>query len=88
MKRSTIQNILRAAVLMAFCIIFLLPLLAQPDSLKVIATTPPDWTTMIIPWTLLLLSEVMPYLPTKANGIVQLIFNILKAVFGQKPPSQ
>ena len=31
------------------------------------------------------LSEVMPFLPTKSNGIAQFVLNILKALLGRKP---
>ncbi len=38
----------------------------------------------IIALVALVISELLPYIPIKSNGIVQMIVDILKRVFGSK----
>lgn len=42
---------------------------------------------MLLAMLIALMSEVLPFLPTKANGIVQAILNVLKALPAPKPPT-
>ena len=40
-------------------------------------------TTIIATIAALVISEFLPYIPIKSNGIVELIINILKKVFSK-----
>ena len=41
-------------------------------------------TQIIAAIVALVISEVLPYIPIKSNGIIELIVNILKKVFGKE----
>lgn len=47
----------------------------------------PGHLAMVLGLVSLVLSEILPFLPTKANGIVHAIVGMLQAVKGQLPPA-
>ncbi|MEW6654737.1 MAG: hypothetical protein AB1394_14895 [Bacteroidota bacterium] len=73
------------------CVMFLvvnpITLLAQSDSLSVVPH-PPDTSWFSLIWIiafLLALSEALSMIPwVKANGVFQLIYNVIKTIAGKK----
>lgn len=47
----------------------------------------PSHAAMVLGWVALVMSEIMPFLPSKANGIVHAILSLIVAAKAQLPAS-